>query len=117
MRQAIVTGLGIATFFAIPAFANETKLPVTAPKVAVVDGAKRPVDCVASVDAAALKAMERTGPLGQIYVHGDPVSLGPNHLRVEVGEFPGGEYEVDVNIDSNCRVLSASTREESPNVR
>jgi hypothetical protein len=117
MRQAIVIGLGIATFLAVPAFGNETKSPVAASEVAVVDGAEKPADCVASVDAAALKAMERTGPLGQIYIHGDPVSLGPNHLRVEVGEFPGGEYEVDVNIGPNCRVLSASTREESPNVR
>jgi hypothetical protein len=117
MRQAIVTALGITTFLAIPAFANDTKLPVAASKMAVADGAKRPIDCVSSIDAAALKAMERTGPLGQIYIHGDPVRLGPNHLRVEVGEFPGGEYEVDVNIDANCRVFSASTREESPDVR
>jgi hypothetical protein len=107
MRLPIVVGLGMASFLAIPAFANETKL-------AVVDGAG---NCIASANAAALKAMERSGPLGQIYIHGDPVSLGPNHLRVDVGEFPGGEYEVDVNIDRSCRVLSVSTREESPNIR
>jgi hypothetical protein len=61
--------------------------------------------------------MQRTGPLGQLYIHGDPVSLGPNHVRVEVGEFPGGEYEVDVNVGRNCNVLSVSTELESPNIR
>ncbi|MGO9419180.1 hypothetical protein [Roseiarcus sp.] len=104
MKHAIVVGLGIATSLAIPALADETKPPVTASKD----------NCVASVDSAALKAMERTGPLGQIYVHGDPVSLGPNHLRVEVDEFPGGVYDVDVNIDRNCHVLSVSTEQETP---
>jgi len=114
MRQAILIGLGITTFLAISALVSETNLAVATSKTAVADG---PVNCVSSVDAAALKAMQQTGPLGQIYIHGDPISLGPNHLRVEVGEFPGGEYEVDVNIDGSCRVLSVSTREESPNLR
>jgi len=111
MREAIAIGLGIAIFLAIPALADETESPLTASKTA--DGVRRPIDCAASVNAAALKAMERTGPLGQVQIHGNPVSLGPNHLRVEVGGFPGGEYEVDVNIDRSCRVLSVSTEEES----
>src|SRR5271165_6144754 len=81
MKKAIV--IGLATFLAIPAFAEEPK-PVNASQKAVAGIARKPVDCVASVDAAALKAMERTGPLGQMNIYGDPVVLGPNHMRVDV---------------------------------
>ncbi len=70
----------------------------------------RPVDCAALVDAAALRAMGQTGPLGQMQIWGAPVAFGPNLRRVEVDVFGGGEYDVDVTIDRNCEVLSATTR-------
>ncbi len=72
--------------------------------------ARKPADCVAIVDAAALKAMNGTGPLGQTYVSGDPVHMGPNHLRVDIND---GEYAVDVNVDRACNVLSVSTTREA----
>lgn len=74
---------------------------------------RRPVDCVSVVNTAALTAMGRTGPLGQMQIWGDPVAFGPNLLRVEVQVFGGGDYDVDVTIGPPCKVLSATTRLES----
>ncbi len=79
----------------------------------VADVGRRPVDCSAKVNAAALKAMGQTGPHGQMQIWGDPVAFGPNLLRVEVDVFGGGEYDVDVTIDSACNVFSVTTRLES----
>ncbi len=71
---------------------------------------RRPADCVAVVNAAALKAMGQTGPLGQMQIWGDPVAFGPNLFRVEVDVFGGGEYDVDVTIAPRCIPLSVTTR-------
>ena len=106
MKQAIAVCLRLAAFLAIPALAGNSTV------VAVV--AKKPVDCVAIVDAAALQAMNGTGQVGQMSVYGDPVSMGPGHLRVDVHVFDV-LYAVDVIIDQSCRVLSVSTdRETNP---
>ena len=72
-----------------------------------------PVACVAKVNTAALKAMGQTGPLGQVQIWGDPVSMGPNHLRVDAKVFSGGVYYVDVMVDPHCNVFSVSTTLES----
>ncbi len=67
--------------------------------------------CVARVNAAALQAMDRTNPLGQLTVFGDPVVWDPHVLRVTV-RVNGTRteiYSVDLKIDDACHVLSAST--------
>lgn len=85
-----------------------TLLAAATPSAAGVGA--RPADCVSRIDAAALRAMGRTGPLGQLQIWGAPVAFGPNLRRVEVDVFGGGEYDVDVMIDRNCKALSETTR-------
>jgi hypothetical protein len=72
-------------------------------------------DCVARVNKAALQAMKRTRPLGQMTIFGPPTSFGPHLLRVEVRVFGGRTelYAVDVTIDNACNILGASTRLEA----
>ena len=72
-------------------------------------------DCVARVNKAALVAMNRTSPLGQMQIFGDPTMFSPRLLRVSVRvNGPRTEiYAVDVTIDAACNVISASTRLES----
>ena len=73
--------------------------------------AGRPIDCAAILDAAALRAMGQTGPLGPMQVFGDPVAFGPNLRRVEIDVFGGGgQYDVDLTIDGDCNVLAVTTR-------
>ena len=71
--------------------------------------------CVARVNKAALQAMNRTNPIGQIMVVGDPTVLDPRVLRITVRVFgPRTEfYAVDVTIDDACNVTSATTRLET----
>jgi hypothetical protein len=72
-------------------------------------------DCVARINQAALQAMKRTGPLGQLQIFGSPTSFGPNLKRVEVRVFGGRTdiYAVDVTIDNACDILGVSTRLET----
>ena len=98
MRRAIFFGLGLMTALAVPARAQTP--------VALLG--KKPVNCVAIVNAAALKAVTGTSAFGQMSVYGDPVVMGPNHLRVDVKAF-NAIYAADVIIDRNCNVLSVST--------
>ncbi len=72
-------------------------------------------DCVAKVNKAALQAVLRTGPLGQMQIFGAPTSFGPFLKRVEVRVFGGRTdiYAVDVTIDNACNVLGVSTRLET----
>ena len=72
-------------------------------------------DCVARVNKAALHAMKRTRPLGQMMISSLPASFGPHLLRVEVGVYGARTemYAVDVTIDSACNVLGATTRLET----
>jgi hypothetical protein len=72
-------------------------------------------DCVARVNKAALQAMNRTNPLGQMTIFGPPTAFGPHLLRVEVRVFGGRTelYGVDVTIDNACNILGASTRLEA----
>ena len=72
-------------------------------------------DCVAKVNKAALQAMNRTRPLGQMTIFGLPASFGPHLLRVEVRVFGGRTelYAVDVTIDNACNILGVSTRLET----
>lgn len=99
MKVAIVVAL--ATLLSGTAVAATTSVRVGEGGVA-----PKPADCAAVADEAALKAMNGTGVLGQTYVSGDPVHMGPNHLRVDIND---GEYAVDVNVDRACNVLSVST--------
>jgi hypothetical protein len=72
-------------------------------------------DCVARINKAALQAMNRTRPLGQIQISSLPAAFGPHLLRVEVRVFGGRTeiYAVDVTIDNACNILGASTRLET----
>jgi hypothetical protein len=72
-------------------------------------------DCITRVNKAALQAMNRTRPLGQMTIFGPPTSFGPHLLRVEVRVFGGRTelYAVDVMIDNSCAILGASTRLEA----
>lgn len=72
-------------------------------------------DCVARVNKAALQAMKRTRPLGQMMIASLPAAFGPHLLRVEVGVYGARTemYAVDVTIDSACKILGASTRLET----
>jgi hypothetical protein len=72
-------------------------------------------DCVARVNKAALQAMKRTGPLGQMQIFGAPTSFGPYLKRVEVRVFGGRTdiYAVDVTINNACNILGVSTRLET----
>jgi hypothetical protein len=72
-------------------------------------------DCVAKVNKAALQAMNRTEPLGQLQIFGSPTSFGPHLERVEVRVFGGRTdiYAVDVTIDNACNILGVSTRLET----
>ncbi len=78
-------------------------------------GAKLAPECVARVNKAALVAMNRTNPLGQMQIFGPPTVFNPHLLRVTV-RVDGARteiYSVDLSIDDDCRVLSASTRLET----
>jgi hypothetical protein len=72
-------------------------------------------DCVAKVNRAALQAMKRTRPLGQMQISGLPTAFGPHLLRVEVGVYGARTemYAVDVTIDNACNILRATTRLET----
>jgi hypothetical protein len=72
-------------------------------------------DCVARLNKAALQAMNRTNPLGQMQISGSPISFGPHLKRVEVGVYGARAemYAVDIKIDDGCNILGASTRLET----
>jgi hypothetical protein len=71
--------------------------------------------CDATVDRAALQAVNKIPVIGQTSVLGQPFTIDRGILRVEVDVFgPQSEvYEVDATIDSTCRVPATSTRLES----
>jgi len=71
--------------------------------------------CDATVDRAALQAVNKIPVIGQTSVLGQPFAIDHGVLRVEVDVFgPQSQvYEVGVTIDSACRVLATSTRLES----
>jgi hypothetical protein len=72
-------------------------------------------DCVARINKAALQAMKRTRPLGQMQISSLPIAFGPHLLRVEVGVYGARTemYAVDLTIGNACNVLGASTRLET----
>jgi hypothetical protein len=80
-----------------------------------VSVAKTGPDCAARINKAALQAMNRTKPLGQMQIVGSPISFSPHLKRVEVGVYGARTemYAVDVTIDSACNILEASTRLET----
>ncbi len=77
--------------------------------------AKTAPNCVAKLNKAALQALNRTNPLGQMQISGSPISFGPYLKRVEIGVYGARTemYAVDVTIDGACNVLEASTRLET----
>ena len=81
----------------------------------VSSGASAGAACDATVDRAALQAVNKIPVIGQTSVLGRPFTIDGRILRVEVDVFgPQSQvYAVDVTIDSMCRVLALSTRLES----
>jgi hypothetical protein len=71
--------------------------------------------CDATVDRAALQAVNKIPVIGQTSVLGTPFTIDRGVLRVEVDVFgPQSQvYAVDVTIDSARRVLATSTRLDS----
>jgi hypothetical protein len=71
--------------------------------------------CDATVNRAALQAVNKIPVIGQTTVLGQPFTIDPGVLRVEVDVFgPQSQvYDVDIRIDSDCRVLAATTRLDS----
>jgi hypothetical protein len=72
-------------------------------------------DCVAGLNKAALQAVNRTNPLGQMQIFGGPTSFGPYLKRIEI-RVNGARtkvYVVDLTIDGSCNVREASTRLET----
>jgi hypothetical protein len=71
--------------------------------------------CAGIVTQASVRAVGRTPVIGQTIALGRPFAIEPGVLRAEVEVFgPQTQlYEVDVTIDSACRVLAATTRLES----
>lgn len=72
-------------------------------------------ECVTRVNKAALEAVNRTGPLGQMQIFGDPAVFDRGLVRVTVNVYGARTeiYAVDLVIDDACRVISASTRLDS----
>jgi hypothetical protein len=71
--------------------------------------------CDATVNRAALQAVNKIPVIGQTSVLGRPFTIDRGVLRVEVDVFgPQSQvYDVDVKIDRDCRVLAATTRLDS----
>ena len=72
-------------------------------------------DCVAGLNKAALQAVNRTNPLGQMQIFGGPTSFSPYLKRIEI-RVNGARtevYAVDLTIDGSCNVRGASTRLET----
>jgi hypothetical protein len=78
------------------------------PQVPSVSGvAATPATCADVVNAAALKAVGQTHPLGQILVFGSPVNFGRGVWQAQVNVSNGVQFNVNVRVDRNCNVRSA----------
>ena len=71
--------------------------------------------CVARVNQAAQRAVERTPWIGQATAVGMPFALKPHVLRASVSLFgpQSAIFSVDVGVDAACDVLSTSVLLES----
>ena len=77
-------------------------------QVPAVSGvATTPATCADVVNAAALKAVGQTHPLGQILVFGSPVNFGRGVWQAQVNVSNGVQFNVNVRVDRNCNVRSA----------
>jgi hypothetical protein len=72
------------------------------------------INCSAVVRAAAVTEVDKTEPLGQSFVLGQPVLLPGHVLRLEVEVFGSQTetYAVDVKINDACQVVSTSSNLE-----
>ena len=78
------------------------------PPVPAVSGvAATPATCADVVNAAALKAVAQTHPLGQILVFGSPVNFGRGVWQAQVNVSNGVQFNVNVRVDRKCNVRSA----------
>jgi len=78
------------------------------PQVPAVSGvAATPATCTDVVNAAALKAVGQTHPLGQIWSFGSPVNFGRGVWQAQVSVSNGVQFNVNVRVDRKCNVLSA----------
>ena len=74
------------------------------PQVPAVSGvAATPATCTDVVNAAALKAVGQTHPLGQIWSFGSPVNFGRGVWQAQVSV----QFNVNIRVDSKCNVRSA----------
>ena len=69
--------------------------------------AATPATCTDVINAAALKAVGQTHPLGQIYVFGSPVNFGRGVWQAQVSVSNGVQFNVNIRVDSKCNVRSA----------
>ena len=78
------------------------------PQVPAVSGfAGTPATCTDVINAAALKAVGQTHPLGQIYVFGNPVNFGRGVWQAQVSVSNGTQFNVNIRVDRKCNVRSA----------
>ena len=78
------------------------------PQVPAVSGvAATPATCTDVINAAALKAVGQTHPLGQIYVFGSPVNFGRGVWQAQVSVSNGVQFNVNIRVDRKCNVRSA----------
>ena len=78
------------------------------PQVPAVSGvASTPATCTDVINAAALKAVGQTGPLGQMQVFGNPVNFGRGLWQAQVSVSNGTQFNVNIRVDHKCNVLSA----------
>ena len=71
--------------------------------------------CGEVASRAALEDVARSPAQGQLRVGSQPFEIAPGVLRVEV-DVNGADmlvFSVDVTIDSACKVLAASARQET----
>ena len=78
------------------------------PQVPAVSGvAATPATCTDVVNAAALKAVAQTHPLGQIWIFGNPINFGRGVWQAQVSAPDGGQFIVNITVDHKCNVRSA----------
>ena len=78
------------------------------PPVPAVSGvAATPATCTDVINAAALKAVGQTRPLGQMQIYGNPVNFGRGVWQAQVSVSNGTQFNVNIRVDRECNVRSA----------
>jgi hypothetical protein len=105
MKSALVLGLSKLNRLALLAVVSSIGTSGSA------SFAQTDTKCNAVVRAAAVKAVDKTEPLGQTFVLGQPVLLPGHVLRLEVEVFGSQTetYAVDVKVNDACQVVATSS--------